>query len=133
MTTDQSRELILDHYENPHHNGTLDPADITHECVNPLCGDRVRVDMRLGAGAGPEQTVAQALFSGDGCIISQAAASMLMDEIQGKTVGEITAIEPQRVLDLVGIPLSAQRVKCALLVLQTVKDGIRSHNQKENI
>jgi nitrogen fixation NifU-like protein len=130
--SDQSRELILDHYENPHHNGTLEPADITHECVNPLCGDRVRVDIRLGEGAGVAQAVAEAQFSGDGCIISQAAASMLMDEIQGKTVGEIESIEPQRVLDLIGIPLSAQRVKCALLALQTVKDGIRAYNAAEN-
>ncbi len=127
---EQNREMILDHYENPRHNGTLDPADVSHECVNALCGDRVRVDMRLGGGDGPERTVIEALFSGDGCIISQAAASMLMVEIQGRTLAEIEAFEPQRMLDLLGIPLSAQRVKCALLALQTVKDGIRLHRAK---
>jgi nitrogen fixation protein NifU and related proteins len=117
-----SREHILDHYENPHHNCELDGAEISCERTTPLCGDRIRVDIKLN----PDRTsIADACFQGDGCIISQAAASMLMDEIIGKQLGDVITLEPQRILDLIGVPLTAQRVKCALLGLQTAKDGIR--------
>jgi nitrogen fixation NifU-like protein len=118
----ENREHILDHYENPRHTGTLDPADIDCERSSPLCGDRIHVYVRLDS---VHIHAAEAVFDGDGCIISQAAASMLMEQINGMPLAEIEAFQPERMLALIGIPLSAQRVKCALLGLQTVKDGIR--------
>ncbi|PJF48789.1 MAG: SUF system NifU family Fe-S cluster assembly protein [Chloroflexi bacterium] len=121
---DLYREHILDHYENPRHHGVIEHADISHEESNPLCGDRIRIDVKLGS-AGDRVYIADAAFTGDGCIISQAATSMLLEDVVGKPVDEIDQIEPQRVLDLVGVPLTAARVKCALLGLKVLKTGIK--------
>jgi nitrogen fixation NifU-like protein len=119
---DLYREHILDHYENPRCTGEIDGADCTCERNSPLCGDRIRVYVKLNADG---RTIADARFTGDGCIISQAAASMLLEEIPGRPVEEIEQMPPQHVLDLMGAPLTAQRVKCALLGLQTLKDALR--------
>ncbi len=127
MEKENNRQHILDHYENPRHNCELAGADISCERTTPLCGDRVRVDFKLAAD---RSTLEDACFSGDGCIISQAAASMLMDEIAGKDLATVLALPPQRILDLVGVPLTAQRVKCALLGLQAAKDGIREWQER---
>lgn len=119
---DLYREHILDHYENPRGAGEIDHADCTCERNSPLCGDRIRVFIKL---ADDGHTIDDARFSGDGCIISQAAASMLLEEVPGRTIEDIENMPPQHVLDLIGTPLTAQRVKCALLGLQTLKDAIR--------
>lgn len=121
---DLYREHILDHYENPRHHGVIEHADISHEESNPLCGDRIRIDVKLD-GEGDRCRIADAAFTGDGCIISQAAASMLLEDVVGKPVDEIEQIDPQHVLDLVGVPLTAARVKCALLGLKVLKTGIK--------
>ena len=112
------RELIVDHYQHPHNYGTLDPADISYEDVNPLCGDKIRIDMRVKDGI-----VEDVRFTGKGCSISQASASMLTDEIKGKSLEEIKQLDKQAVFDLLGIPLGPSRVKCALLPLKVVKAG----------
>ena len=119
---DLYREHILDHYENPRQNGEIEGADISCERTSPLCGDRIRIYIKLGNDL---TGVDDARFTGDGCIISQAAVSMLLEDIQGKPLAEIESLPPQHVLDLIGVPLTAQRVKCALLGLQAVKDGIK--------
>lgn len=119
---DLYREHILDHYENPRHHGTIDNADITREESNPLCGDRVRIDVKLSED---HARIADAAFTGDGCIISQAAASMLLEDVMGKPIAEVEDIEPQHMLDLVGVPLTANRVKCALLGLKVLKTGVK--------
>lgn len=116
---DLYRELILDHYKNPHNYGTLEPADISYEDDNPLCGDRVRIDIRLD----DHNRVSEVRFSGKGCAISQASASMLTDEIKGKTLEELRHFDKQDLLDLLGIPLSPARLKCALLALKVLKAG----------
>ncbi len=121
---DLYREHILDHYENPRHHGTIENADITHEESNPLCGDRIRIAVKL-TNEDNRYHIADAAFTGDGCIISQAAASMLLEDVVGKSVDEVERIEPQHVLDLVGVPLTAARVKCALLGLKVLKTGIK--------
>jgi nitrogen fixation NifU-like protein len=115
---DLYREVILDHYQHPHNHGTLTDPDITFEDSNPLCGDRVRVDMRVRDGV-----VVDVKFTGRGCAISQASASMLTDEIKGKSLKEIQHIDKQAVLDLLGIPLGPTRIKCALLPLKVIKSG----------
>jgi nitrogen fixation NifU-like protein len=116
---DLYREVILDHYKNPRHRGTLDPHDFSYEDENPLCGDKLRIDVRLDA----EQRVADVAFSGRGCAISQASASLLTDAILGKTLAEIKQMSKDDILDLLGIELGPVRLKCALLSLKVLKAG----------
>jgi len=118
---DMYREVILEHYKHPHNAGTLEQPDISHEDSNPLCGDRIRIDLQVADGA-----VADIRFQGRGCAISQAAASLLTDEIKGKTLDEVRAFSKNEMLDLIGIPLDKNpvRIKCALLALKTLKSGV---------
>lgn len=120
---DLYREHILDHYENPRFHGTLPDADFSREESNPLCGDRIRIDIKLNLD---KTCIQSAGFTGDGCIISQAAASMLLEDVVGRPIDEVEALDPQHVLDLVGVPLTANRVKCALLGLKVLKSGIKA-------
>jgi nitrogen fixation NifU-like protein len=114
--SDLYREQILDHYRNPRNRGTLEPADATFEDTNPLCGDRVRMDLRLDGAV-----VADIKFSGRGCAISQAAASMLTEMVKGQTIDEVKALTKDDLLDELGIPISPARIKCALLPLKVLK------------
>jgi len=120
MSSDLYREQILDHYRHPRNYGTLEDADISHEDHNPLCGDQVRFEVRLDEGG----RVVQAAFTGRGCAISQATASMLTEAVQGKTLDDIKAMDQQTVLGLLGIALSPVRLKCALLPLKVLQAGI---------
>ncbi len=113
------REQIIDLYENPLNHGELDPNDFSYEEDNPLCGDVIRIDVRLD----DEQRVAEVAWSGDGCAISQASASLLTEEIKGMTLAEIKAFDKDKLLELIGVPLSMARVKCALLSLKVLKSG----------
>ena len=119
MSSDMYREQIIDLYENPLNYGTLDPRDFSYEEDNPLCGDVVRIDVKLD----DEGKVADVAWEGDGCAISQAAASLLTEEVKGMTLAELKAFDSQRLLDLMGVPLSMARVKCALLSLKVLKAG----------
>ena len=96
---DLYRDNIIDHYQNPRNYGTLEHPDISYEDSNPVCGDELRIDLQV-----KDNTVVDALFSGHGCSISQASASMLTEEIIGKTLGEVKQIDKQYLLDLLGIP-----------------------------
>ncbi|HEV2449784.1 MAG TPA: iron-sulfur cluster assembly scaffold protein [Thermoplasmata archaeon] len=111
MAYDMYQEIILQHYRAPHHFGPLDHPTLSGEESNPLCGDHIRMDLRLD---GPEERVGEVKFSGDGCAISVASASMLTDRIQGKPLAEVKALTQDDVIALVGIPLSPVRIKCAL-------------------
>ncbi|MEO7229403.1 MAG: Fe-S cluster assembly sulfur transfer protein SufU [Candidatus Limnocylindrales bacterium] len=113
---DLYRDYILEHYRRPHNFGTLEFANASHEGANPLCGDRITLQLRLSDGK-----IAGVGFTGRGCAISQASASLLTDEIQGKTVAEAAAMTSQNVLDLLGIDISPARLKCALLSLDTMQ------------
>jgi nitrogen fixation NifU-like protein len=114
------REEILEHYTHPHHYGTLEHADISHEENNPLCGDRIRFDIRLDEDG---QTVKDVRFSAVGCAISKASASMLSDLLIGQTLDEIKALTNEDVIEELGIELGPVRLKCALLPLKVVKVG----------
>lgn len=113
------RELILDHYKNPRHKGQLEPNDFSYEDSNPLCGDQVRIDVRLDA----DQRVKEVAFTGRGCAISQASASLLMEHILGKPLAEVKQLTREDILELLGIELTPARLKCALLSLKVLKAG----------
>ncbi len=115
---DLYRELILDHYQHPHIHGEIPGADISYEDSNPLCGDKIRIDIKL-----KNNIVDDVKFDGKGCAISQASASMLTDELIGKSLDDIKKLDKQFILDLLGIPLGPTRIKCALLPLKVVKAG----------
>ena len=116
---DLYREVIIEHYKNPGYRGQLDPHDISFEDENPLCGDHIRVDLRVGE----DGRVAEAAFSGHGCAISQASADLLMESIIGKSIEDVKSMTKQDILDLLGIELGPVRLKCALLPLKVVKAG----------
>jgi nitrogen fixation NifU-like protein len=117
---DLYREQIIERYKNPHYRGTLDPHDITYEDDNPLCGDRIRIDLRIDA----DEVVTEAAFSGQGCSISQASADLLIETILGKSLDEVRALTKDDILSLLGIELGPVRLKCALLSLKVVKAGV---------
>lgn len=122
---DLYRETIIDHYKNPSYRGELDPHDITFEDENPLCGDQIRIDLRVDE----EGKVKEAAFSGHGCAISQASADLLLESIHGKSVEEIKMLTKQHILELLGIELTPVRLKCALLSLKVLKAGVYGVNQ----
>ena len=114
------RELIIDHYKNPIYRGRLDPHDISFEDDNPLCGDFLRIELRVS----DDGVIEDARFSGHGCAISQASADLLLEHIQGKTLDEVKALTKEDILDLLGIELGPVRLKCALLSLKVLKAGV---------
>ena len=116
---DLYRELIIDRYKNPQFKGELDPNDITFEDDNPLCGDHIRIDLRVHDGV-----VVEAAFSGEGCSISLASADLLIESIIGKSIDEIKALTKDDVLENIGIELGPVRLKCALLSLKVLKAGV---------
>jgi len=114
------REIILDHFRNPRNKGTLDPNDYTYEDTNPLCGDEVRIDLRVSA----DGIVTAVTQQGRGCAVSQAAASILTEMVDGKPLADVKALTKDDLLDELGIPVSPARLKCALLPLKVLKAGI---------
>jgi nitrogen fixation NifU-like protein len=113
---DMYRDYILDHYKNPRNAGELKDATHHYHDSNPLCGDEMTMYLRIGDGH-----VDDVSFVGKGCAISQASASILTEEVKGKTLEEVKAIDRDHVLANLGIPISPARVKCALLGLKALK------------
>jgi nitrogen fixation NifU-like protein len=117
---DLYREQIIDRYKNPRMRGKLDPHDYSYEDDNPLCGDHLRIDLRVDG----DGRVQEAAFSGEGCAISQAAADLLMESVIGKSLEQVKGYGKEAVLEMLGIELGPVRLKCALLSLKVLKAGV---------
>ena len=113
------RDQILEHYKRPHNFGALDSPDLEFEDTNPFCGDEQHVTIRLDEN----DRVAEIAFEGQGCAISTAATSLLTDELVGKSRQELLLLPKDFVLELLGIEISATRMKCAMLGLKIVKSA----------
>ncbi|PSQ00670.1 SUF system NifU family Fe-S cluster assembly protein [Halobacteriales archaeon QS_5_70_17] len=124
MGSDMYRQQILDHYKNPRNHGELEDPTFTHTGENPTCGDTIQVDVRLEDDG---DTIEYVAFSGDGCAISQAAASLLTEELPGKTLEELQAMDRDDMIDMLGVDISPMRIKCAVLAEKVAQDGAKIH------
>ena len=113
------QENILDHYKKPHNFGKIDSPTVHHREYNPLCGDEIELFLII-----KDNKVVDVKFHGQGCAISQAAISMLTDKIKNITINELKQITKDEILEMVGVPLSPVRIKCALLGWDTMKNSI---------
>jgi nitrogen fixation protein NifU and related proteins len=116
-------DVLLDHFRNPRNYGHLPAPDIAYEDLNPLCGDRIRIELRLN-----HRLVADARFTGDGCAISMAAASLLTELIVGKRIPDIEAISDDRLISALESDIKPARLQCALLPLNVLRSGLRTYS-----
>lgn len=119
------QEHILDHYEDPFHSGHLPDATHIHEEDNPLCGDVVRIELKLG----DDGAIEDGYFTGNGCVISQASASMLLEEMVGKTVDDVKKFSAEKMLALYGPRLTPNRQKCCLLSWKVMQSAVHAPYQ----
>jgi nitrogen fixation NifU-like protein len=117
-------DFILDHYENPRHHGPLEPADVVMRGGNPGCGDIVTMYVRLGEG----EQIQDVSFEGEGCTISQAAASIVTEKVIGKTLQEVAALGHELVVEDMGLEVVANRLRCATLALNTLKAAEKKYH-----
>ena len=122
--SDMYRQRILDHYKNPRNYGEIENATFSHVGENPSCGDTIRIDVVL---ADDGETIDRVAFSGEGCAISQAAASLLTQELPGTTLPGLEAMDRDDVVDLLGVDISPMRIKCAVLAEKVAQDAARIH------
>lgn len=120
------QENILDYYKHPRNKGRVADADVTLIEDNPLCGDRIEIGLKIDG-----DRISVLRYFGDGCAISQASASMLVEELEGKSVREAAAFSRDKLLEMLGVPLSPARLKCALLGLRTFKQALYTHLDKQ--
>lgn len=115
-------ETILDHYKHPHHKGELKDASVTHMEHNPSCGDRISIALKMSNG-----TIEDIAWTGEGCAISQAAMSLLSDELKGMPAADAETIDEKAIRTLIGVDVGTRRLKCALLCLHTLINALRTH------
>ncbi len=118
--SDMYRQQILDHYKNPRNYGELEDPTFTHVGENPMCGDTIEIDVRLDDD---EEVIQDLAFRGDGCAISQAAASMLSEMLVDKSIAELQEMDRDDMIDMLGVDISPMRVKCAVLAEKVAQDG----------
>ena len=119
----QYSETVFEHFRHPRNYGALPAPEVAYEDVNPLCGDRLRMELNVSA----EQTIAAVRFRGDSCIISRAAASILTELIQGRTLQEVVGLPPEVLLTALHTAIRPARMKCALLPLHVLQAGIATY------
>ena len=124
MGSDMYRQQILDHYKSPRNYGELEDPTFTHTGENPSCGDTIQMDIRL---EDDDETIEYVSFTGDGCAISQASASMLSERLVGMTVDELQDLETEDITDMLVVTISPMRIPCAVLGNQVAKDGAKLH------
>jgi nitrogen fixation protein NifU and related proteins len=126
-------DQILDHYERPRHFGSLAHPDGSYRAKNPLCGDAIAFEIQLSHD---RRHIADIAFQGHGCVISQVAASMLAESVVGKSLADVEALDQRAMVELLGVQLTATRLKCALLGLRALKMGLYSleaHNNEPRL
>ena len=116
------RDFILEHYRTPHNKGHLDPYDLEFADSNPTCGDEMSMTIQLDKS---RERIADVAFDGRGCAISQASASILTDDLRGKSLDAIMAMDPKELLDELGVPIGPARLKCALLSYKVLQGAVR--------
>lgn len=116
------QEHVLDHYEDPYHRGHCQHPTHMHEDDNPLCGDVIHVELQID----PQGTITEAWFDGDGCCISQASASMLMEQMEGKSVDDVKSFSAEQMLELFQARLTPNRQKCCLLSWKVLQQAIHA-------
>lgn len=126
LGADLFQEMVIDHYQNPRNRGRLDPADIAHDGDNPSCGDSILVTASVDDGR-----VGDIRFEGAGCAISQAAASILYEDVKGKTFDEVLAMDRSTVEEAIGMTLRPARVKCGVLGINSLKRGIETYQKAQ--
>ena len=122
------QENILDHYKNPRNSGRIEGASVIHHEYNPLCGDKLEMFLVIDEN----KRIADVKIHPNGCAISVASASMLSEEIKGKHIDELKKMAKERILEMLGIPISPVRLKCALLSLDTLKNSILIYEKYMN-
>jgi nitrogen fixation NifU-like protein len=127
LTRQDQLEFILDHFENPRHKGVLADAEAMVEGGNPGCGDIVKMYLKVNDGH------VVATFEGEGCTISQASASYLMDEVNGRTLDEVLAIDHEMLMENLGKEIVQQRTRCATLSLDTLRAAIRKREREQRL
>jgi nitrogen fixation NifU-like protein len=119
--SDMYRQQILDHYKNPRNYGEIEDPTFTHVGENPMCGDTIEMDVVLDDD---EEIIERVAFRGDGCAISQASASMLSERLQGMAVDELREMDRDDITEMLGVEISAMRIKCAVLAEKVAQDGL---------
>lgn len=119
--SDMYRQQILDHYKNPRNYGEIEDSTFTHVGENPMCGDTIEMDVVLDDD---ESTIEHVAFRGDGCAISQAAASMLSKKLQGMETDTLAEMDRDDIVDMLGVDVSPMRIKCAVLAEKVAQDGM---------
>ena len=114
-------DILLDHFRHPRNYGSLDAPDISNEQFNPLCGDRIRLELKL-----EQSRVSEARFKGDGCAISTAAASLLTELVRGKNLEELTNVPDEQLISALESNIQPARLQCAILPLHALREGLKS-------
>jgi nitrogen fixation protein NifU and related proteins len=119
-------DIILDHFRHPRNYGSLAAPDISNEQFNPLCGDRIRIELKL-----KRSVVNEARFKGDGCAISTAAASLLTELVLGEDVGKLANFSDARLISALESDIKPARLQCALLPLQALREGLKNYKRQD--
>lgn len=123
---DLYRDNILDHYKNPRNFGKLNKPDKSAEENNPLCGDKIAIHLGLATNDQRQKTIKEISFTGEGCAISMASASMLTEKVKNMSITNVQRLKTKDITDMLGIELTPTRLKCALLALEVLQKAIKT-------